>query len=118
MPCNTATVDSNPLSVCVVSIFTTRMVLSAQERFAIDTMATAGMGNKKITEAVFSSSTDMADHIVPLKTRHLTRHSTTPWHATQTQTAPLFPKWAPPPDPQMGHGSRKPKMGPWGSELF
>ena len=31
-----------------VSIFTTRMVLSAQELFAIEKMAIAGMGNKKI----------------------------------------------------------------------
>ena len=47
MLCNTATFDSNKNPV-FVSIFTTRMVLPAQELFAIEKLATAGMGNKKI----------------------------------------------------------------------
>ena len=60
-------------------------------------------------------------------TCHSTRHSTTPWHdpdaqtAPQTQTTPTFPKRAPP-DPQEAPGSTlaSPKSlhGPLGSELF
>ena len=45
MPYNAATCDSNP---CVFeSIFTTRVVLSTQDLFAIEKVATAGVGNKK-----------------------------------------------------------------------
>ena len=43
------------------------MVRSAEELFAIEKMAAQGMSIKKIAEAVFSSSTEMADRIVPLK---------------------------------------------------
>ena len=53
---------------------------------------------EKISEPVFSSSTHMADRIVPLKdTARKTRHS------PQTRTTPTFPKWASP-DHQVGHG--------------
>ena len=49
------------------SILTMRMVRSAKELFAIEKMGAHGMGNKKIIEAVFSSSTEIADRIVSLK---------------------------------------------------
>ena len=70
-----------------VSIFTTRMVLSAQELFAIDEMGTAALGNKKITEAAFPSGTDMAGRIVPKK-KNRSYDFDTPWHSPQTQTRP------------------------------
>ena len=97
------------------------MVLSAQELFAIEKMATAGMGNRKIAttlglvdEAVDVSLKDTAQkHVIYTS-------SDTPWHATQTQTAPLtqtrpiFPKWALP-DHHMGRGAyfSSPKNRNW-----
>ena len=95
-----------------VSIFTTRMVLSAQELFAIDEMGTAAVGNKKITEATFPSGTDMAGRIAPLNdtaqnTGHLTSTLRGTLHRTQTrpqtQTTPALPNWASS-GPQMGPG--------------
>ena len=96
-----------------VIIFTTRMVLSAQEHFAIDEMATAAMGNKKITEAAFSEW-----HRHGRLHRAAQRHSAknrssdfdTPWHSPQTQTrpqtqtTPSLPNWASS-RRQMGPGS-------------
>ena len=43
------------------------MVRSAEKFFAIEKMAAQGLGSKKITEAVSSSGTDKAHHIVPRK---------------------------------------------------
>ena len=92
---------------CVCEHFHTRMVLSAQELFAIDEMGTAALGNKKITEAAFPSGTDMAGRIVP-KNRSLDfdtpRHSPQTQTRPQTQTTPAFPNWASS-GPQMGPGS-------------
>ena len=68
------------------SILTTRMVLSAEELFALDRMAVDGMGNKKIAETlgVPLRTTKrwlqkLADRTVPLKdtaqnTQRKTRH--------------------------------------------
>ena len=47
--------------------FACEMVRSAEELFAIEKMAALGMSIKQITEAVFSSSTEMTDRIVPVK---------------------------------------------------
>ena len=49
------------------AFFAFEMGRSAQELFAIEKMAAQGMSIKQITEAVFASSTEMADRIVPLK---------------------------------------------------
>ena len=57
--------------------FACDMVRSAQELFAIKKMAAQGMIIKQITEAVFSSSTEMTDRIEPVKDtaqKHVIEH--------------------------------------------
>ena len=54
------------------------VVLSAQELYAIEKMAVAGMGNKKIATTLGLAAVDDEAAVVPLKD--------TPRHPTQTQT--------------------------------
>ena len=57
--------------------FACEKVRSAQKLFAIKKMAAQGMSIKQITGAVFSSSREMADRIVPVKDtaqKHVIEH--------------------------------------------
>ena len=80
-------------------MFTTRKVLSAQELLAIEKVA--GSGNHAGLAAVNYETSHRPAQRDSAKTRHLTRHFATPWHAAQTltapqtQTTPVFPKWLP-----------------------
>ena len=76
-------IDTNSMhrsSMCLTfpvftSILTTRTVRSAEEFSAIEKMTPQGTSIKKITEAFFfSTCTEMADRIVPLKDTAKTRH--------------------------------------------
>ena len=67
-------------SFVFVSIFTTRMVLSAQELFAIEKMATAGMDNTKIATALACRSQRRSD------ASFLSPHTCTHTHTTSTTT--------------------------------
>ena len=88
-----------------VSIFVTRMVLSAQELFAIEKMARSGTGNKKIAITLGLPQSTTKRWLCCSKTlRKNTSFNTsfnTPWHSPQTHTFPVpklasrnSPKWA------------------------
>ena len=90
------------------------MARSARELFAIQKMAAAGMGNKKITETVFSNSTVLADRIAP-------RAKTT---AAQTHTIHFAAQHGPPDPEKWREGTegkfklKKPEHGPQHKPLF
>ena len=108
-------------SVLFKIILATRMVLSAQELYAIAKMAVAGMGNRKIVTTLGLPQSTTKRRLCRSKTqrkntsltRHLTLHGTLHRQSQhhKTQTTPPVPKWAPT-DPQMGPepilASRKP----------
>ena len=78
------------------------MVLSAQELFANEKMATAGMGNKKIATTLGLNS-DREAHSA--KTRHLPLPNTDTDSTRDTDNTYL-PEVGPSPDSHMGPGAR------------